>query len=76
LTAANRLSEAIERFREALGVRPDFAEAHNNLGVALAHLSRSAEALEHFRQAVRLQPEFDQARANLRAAEEAGGDRP
>ena len=30
-----KLDEAVKRFEKALTIKPDYAEAHNNLGVAL-----------------------------------------
>ena len=35
LTDQKRFDEAIEHFQDALRVRPDYADAHLNLGVAL-----------------------------------------
>ena len=42
-----RAAEA--RLQEATGLRPDFARAHNNLGVLLAHQGREAGAVTAFR---------------------------
>ena len=44
---------------------PDFAEAHNNLGVMLAHFGRIPEAIEQFQAAVRINPNYAEARRNL-----------
>ena len=55
---------AAARFEAALKIRPDWAEAHNNLGIALASQGRIAEALTHFERAVQLKPDFADARAN------------
>lgn len=52
-----RLGEAAESFREATAVSPQFAEAYNDLGLALAALGKSAGALEAFRRLLELQPE-------------------
>ena len=46
---AGQEAEAVEQFRRALELRPDFATAHNNLGIALRELGQFDEALEHFR---------------------------
>src|SRR5262249_46794080 len=37
LDASGRYDEAISEFRRALALRPDYAEAHNDFGVALVH---------------------------------------
>ena len=44
------------------------AEAHNNLGVALASMGVLNQALDNFRRAVELDPGFVEARQNLTAA--------
>jgi Tfp pilus assembly protein PilF len=41
----NRLDEAVAYYRQALRLRPAFAEVHNNLGVALAMQGKYGEAL-------------------------------
>jgi len=46
-------------------LKPDFAEAHNNLGVTLQELSRLDEALASYNQAIALKPDFAQAHSNL-----------
>src|SRR4030095_11389654 len=47
---------AAARFEAALKIRPDWAEAHNNLGIALASQGRIAHALRHFEPAVAPKP--------------------
>ena len=39
-------------------LRPDFAAAHNNLGITLRELGQLDEALSHFRRAVELAPDY------------------
>ena len=42
--------EAVEPLRRAIELRPDFAVAHNNLGLRfLGYLAKPDEALAHFR---------------------------
>jgi Flp pilus assembly protein TadD len=52
-------------WEQALRVKPDYAEAHNNLGAALEQAGRVQEALGHYEQAVRIKPDFVQAQSNL-----------
>jgi Flp pilus assembly protein TadD len=52
LVAGEQFDEAIAHFREALGVNPEHASAHYNLGAALAQLGREAEAIPHLWKAV------------------------
>ena len=44
--------EAIVEFRQALELRPAFAEAHNNLGTILLELNRNEEAIAHLERAI------------------------
>ncbi len=46
-------------------MNPDYIEAHNNLGFALANAGRLQEAIEHYRQALRLNPDYVKAHNNL-----------
>ena len=52
----------------AIGLKPEFAWAHNNLGNALLLKGEKAAALDHFRQAVELDPNSAQAHNNLGSA--------
>ena len=56
---------AIGAFRSAVNLRPDFAEARNNLGV-LYHKARDYEnAIVHFTEAIGTFPKFKEAHLNL-----------
>ena len=55
-------------FREAIRLRPDFAEAHNNLGLVLIQSGDDAGGIAALREAVRLAPDYADAHANLGAA--------
>lgn len=69
LSHAGRLAEAIGQFDAALRLRPEYAEAQNNLGVALSQIpARASEALAHFQAAVKLNPDYADARFNLGVA--------
>jgi len=56
---------AVDLITKALAVKPDFAEAHNNLGNAFKELGRLDEAAASYRQALVLKPDFADARYNL-----------
>jgi Flp pilus assembly protein TadD len=57
------------RLREASDLMPSSAEAHNDLGVALASIGRVEEAAQHFQRAIQLAPGFAEARRNLESAQ-------
>ena len=51
--------------RRALALKPNYPEAHSNLGGALADQGRLDEAAAHFRRAVALRPDYPEAHSNL-----------
>src|SRR5262249_34691184 len=53
--------------------RPDYAEAHNSLGIVSARQRKLAEAAARYRQALRLKPDYPEAHNNLGAALELRG---
>jgi len=59
------LEAAIEHFHNALQINPNFSEAQNNLGVALAAEGRFDEAIEHYREALRINPTYADPLHNL-----------
>lgn len=46
--ARGDFGKAAEYFRSAVRKKPDYAEAHNNLGIVLSHLGRGDEAIREF----------------------------
>jgi Tfp pilus assembly protein PilF/4-amino-4-deoxy-L-arabinose transferase-like glycosyltransferase len=63
-------ADAEAALREAIVVRPDYAEAHNNLGIALASQGRMAEAIAAWDAALRIDPSLADARRNLQLAKQ------
>jgi tetratricopeptide (TPR) repeat protein len=60
-----RVEEAATRFREAMTLRADYAEAHCNLGHCLAELGQFEEAAYHCHRALELRPELVEAQSTL-----------
>ncbi len=75
LANMGRPDEAIVHFKQAIAIKPDFAEAHLNLGVALAKQGRLDEAIVHFQQAIAIKPDFAEAHRNLGVALRSRADR-
>jgi predicted TPR repeat methyltransferase len=65
LQAGGQISEAIAAFRQAIGINPGFALAHNNLGNALRTAGDIDVGLDAFRQAISIAPDFALAHYNL-----------
>ena len=65
LKASFRLAEAELACRSALAIRPDYAEAHLNLGAVLADLERLPEAEAAYREAITCRRDYAEAHYNL-----------
>ena len=57
LSYLGRHEEAVEAYREAIGLFPEFADPQTYLGYSLSDLGRHEEAVEAHREAIRLDPE-------------------
>ena len=57
--------ESIVALRETIRLKPDLANAHSNLGVALTKQGKFEEAVAEFREAIRLKPAHAAAHVNL-----------
>ena len=60
-----RHAAAIESYRQALVLQPDYVHAHNNLGNMLRELRQYGAAVQSFRTVIALQPDYAQAYNNL-----------
>jgi len=58
---------AIVQFQKALEIQPDYAEAHNNLGNALARQGKIEAAIAQYQKALEIRPDFAEAHNNLAA---------
>ena len=58
LAGEGREAEAAKAFRQALGIRPDWAEVHSLLGSTLARAGNFSEAEAELRKAVALKPDY------------------
>jgi len=68
------ISEYVDKLKEMIQVSPEFADLHNNLGIAYLIQCRNLflKALDEFRQAIKVNPDFTTAKRNLRLAENDG----
>jgi hypothetical protein len=65
LQAQGKLGEAIKAFAMATRVNPNFADAHENLGVALAEQRRFEPAIAAYRRVLELRPQSPEAHNNI-----------
>jgi tetratricopeptide (TPR) repeat protein len=66
--AAVALGKAVAPSREAIRLRPDDAQTHGALGLALMRQGKLDEAIAEGREAIRLQPDFAMFHFNLATA--------
>lgn len=70
---AGRIADAVAHYERVLALQPDYVDAHNNLGAALAAQGRIDEALKHYERAIAVKPDYAEAHNNLGAALAARG---
>jgi tetratricopeptide (TPR) repeat protein len=71
--AAGRLEEAVTSYAKALLIKPDYVEAHYNMGVALNDLGKHEEAIASYTKAVQIKPDYAATHNNLGNALKALG---
>jgi predicted O-linked N-acetylglucosamine transferase (SPINDLY family) len=76
LDGLNRLDEAAAEFQHAIARRPDYFQAHTNLGNVYAAAGQWPRAIEAFQRAAALQPEYGEAHCNLGQAYATAGQLP
>ena len=54
MAGRGQVDEAIAHYRSGLEIKPDYAEAHYNLGIMLAGRGQVDEAIAHYRKALDL----------------------
>jgi len=66
LSIQKQYDDAIEKFKMAVEIYPDFAKAYNNMGIAYKHKGNYDKAMAAFEKAVEIDPKFFPAKKNLR----------
>ena len=69
-----KLKEAEDAYKRALGIDNDFLDAHHNLALCLHKQTRTGEALEHFRSAIIINPMHTSSLYNLAVILEETGE--
>ncbi|GGA19371.1 tetratricopeptide repeat protein [Okeania sp. KiyG1] len=65
LQAMGKLPEALDWYKKALEIKPDFVEVHANLGTIFAQKQQWEKAIQYYRRAIAIKPEFAGAYRNL-----------
>ncbi len=73
LRVQGRIAEAVAQYERALILRPDCAEAHNNLSAILSSQGRHDDAVAHYERALAIRPGYADAHSNLGLALAAQG---
>ena len=69
-----RFDELIDLLKKALSLKPNYSDAHNNLGVALKGKGDLDAAIDSYKQAIKLRPNHPEAHKNLGNALKEQGD--
>ena len=75
LYSKGNLVAAIAEYREAIRLKPDYAQAHYSLGDLLGGKGDHDAAITEYREAIRLKPDWGAAHLDLGVVLEAKGDR-
>lgn len=68
LSKSGKFEEAVTAFKQAIKLKPDYAEAHSNLGDAYAQLKQFKKAIDEYKQAIRYKPDLAMAYNNMGTA--------
>ena len=60
-----KLERAIKGYKEAIAIKPDYADAFLNMGTALADQGKLEEAMEAFSKALAIKPDYASAHNNM-----------
>jgi predicted Zn-dependent protease len=74
LLRSNKCEEAVAKFKDACDMRPDFADAHHQWGIALMKLGRPQDAVDQLKQACSLNPASAASLLSLGGAYQEAGD--
>jgi len=68
------IASYLDELRREIERHPDYADLHNNLGIAYLIMCRNLflKALEEFREALRINPTYKKAKKNLKLSENDG----
>jgi tetratricopeptide (TPR) repeat protein len=65
LEESNEMEKAVEAYRQALAITPDYPDLHFRLGTLCVRFGLTLEASESFRRAIAIHPDYLEARVQL-----------
>jgi len=74
LLGKGELDAAIDSFKQALKIKPDYAEAYSDMGNALLDKGELDAAIDRYKQALKIKPHYAEAYANRAHAFLKSGD--
>jgi tetratricopeptide (TPR) repeat protein len=60
-----RTAEAIDAYKQAIKIKPNYESAYNNLGVVYGNLGRGIDSIDAYKQAIKFKPDYAMAYYNL-----------
>ena len=65
LVDKKNFNQALVNYKKSLEINPNYAEGHNNLGVAFYKLRKFNESIDSYQRAIKIKPNFSKAHNNL-----------
>ncbi len=65
LKLSGGFAAAIDAYKKAIEIKPDYANAYYNMGVALGGLGRHMEAIAAYKSAIAIDPDYADAYSNM-----------
>ena len=63
-----QFDDAIDSYKQALKIKPDYAEAYYNMGIALKDKGDPEAAIDSYKQALKIKPDYAEAYNNMGVA--------
>jgi tetratricopeptide (TPR) repeat protein len=68
------LEAAVESYKQALKIKPDYANAYSNMGNAMKDMGDLQAAIDSYKQAIKIEPDYADAYYNMGNALQGQGD--
>jgi len=68
------LNAAIDSYKQAIKIKPDYADAYYNMGNALKDTGDFNAAIDSYKQAIKIKPDYAEAYSNMGVALKEKGE--